>query len=488
MPNFLRVALFGFTVLLFFACKKEKVIKNEDNFVEQTEEFSALKPEASAIGEQFLEVQWKTVSNTHFKAVSYSIYLDDQKIIEGLKTTKYSLINLKGGQAYSIKIIASTNDGKQVQETLKASTLSAPTDGSQQTLYKEYNIHSYSTFTGSTGLKRFSDGSHVVVRFLRHPDYFGDGTFKIIVFKIDKYGNMLWYRLLPTSGYEISIMDDIRVAFHNEDKEGLIFIRGYVFKFATNDGKIISEKDFRSILGQQSFQSIFYASSQEIITGTGSGNLLSINPQTLNVNWHRTNPDRLGSIVSINMDSKKNIYYIFRDYSEQYRKVRVHKCDAQGIFISDFLFDGTLPNESNWGFWMTTILIDEADNLYMFGYNSDYNFLRYFKFSAEGKLLKKNEQSDVLLATQAFFNSKGEIVVVGRRDGSGFATYGGIYVFDKDLNIKSKRYYTEIPFHIFSGLTANPDGSYNIFLHYMQTYSYENSNFVFVKTDVNGQM
>ncbi|MBB5619336.1 hypothetical protein HDE69_000372 [Pedobacter cryoconitis] len=50
------MTFFGFVVLLFFACKKETVIKDEDNFVEQTEQLSELKAEVSSAGYQFVEV------------------------------------------------------------------------------------------------------------------------------------------------------------------------------------------------------------------------------------------------------------------------------------------------------------------------------------------------------------------------------------------------------------------------------------------------
>jgi hypothetical protein len=103
-------------------------------------------------------------------------------------------------------------------------------------------------------------------------------------------------------------------------------------------------------------------------------------------------------------------------------------------------------------------------------------------------LLKKNPQNDPLTATHAFFNEKGEIIVAGRRDGSGLVTYGAIYVLDKDLNIKTRHIYDQIPFNIINGVTGNPDGSYNIFLHYMQSFTYDNPNFVFIKTDENGKM
>lgn len=488
MSGFLRIAILWLVVFLFFSCEKEKLIKNEDNFIEQTEGLSALKVEASAVGLQFIEVQWSEVRNTHFKSVTYSIYLDDQKIVSGLTTTKYSLINLKPGKAYAIKILASVTGGKQVEEMLVANTLSSTTGESKQTLYQEYKIHSYSTFMGPTALQKCFDGGHLVVRFLQHPNYFGDGSFKLIVFKIDQYGQMLWYRLIPTLNFNFSTFDNINLILYNQDKEGLIFIQGYAFKIATSNGEIIGEKNFQSILNKQTVQSVYYESPQEVIAGTVNGNLLSINPQNLSVNWHQINPDRLGTIVAIRMDSKKNIYYIFRNQNDQNYKIRIHKCNAKGDFLSEFLFDGRLNAESNYGFWMTALLVDDQDNFYLFGHNSSFDYLRYFKFSADGTVLKKNEQSDNLLAKQAFFNSKGEIFLLGAMSPGGLQTYGGIYVYDKDMKLKSKRFYTEIPYHVISGITGNLDGSYNIFLHYMQTYNYENSNFVFIKTDADGKM
>jgi hypothetical protein len=484
---FIRAAFFWLVVLLFFGCKKEKVIKNEDNFIEQTEQLSELKAEVSAAGYQFVEVQWNAVNNSHFKAVNYSIYLDDQKIIDGLTATKYSLINLKAGKAYSIKIIASTKDGRRVEQIVKTSTLSSPVDGSGQSIYQEYSIHSYSSMMGPTGLQKLKDGGHLIARTLQHPNYFGDGSFKIIVFRTDKSGLMLWYRLLSAKAFRDITTGEMFLTSHNGDQEGLLFMQNYAVKFAINNGEILLEKRYEDDLKGQVFKSVFYVSSQQIIAGTDQGTLLSVNPEDLSVTWHQANANRSGTIVAINVDSKKNIYYIFRDRNDRYTNIRVHKCNANGEFLKDFLFDGALPNENNWGFRMTSLLVDEQDNLYLFGRNSDYNYLRYFKFNTDGTILKKNQQSDNLSAEKSFFNEKGEIVVVGQIDGGGLNTYAGIYVFDKDMNIKSKLFYTNIPPHIVRGITGNPDGSYNIFLNYMQTYTYENSNFVFIKTDANGK-
>lgn len=483
----LRIAFLWLFLMLFYGCKKENGINTEDNFIGQTENLSELKAEVSSVGKSFVEVQWNAVSNTHFKTVTYAVYLDNQKIIDGLTTTRYSLINLKSDQKYVIKIIASTKEGKQVEQIVNTSTLGSNTQV-PNSIYQEYSIHSYSTLTGSTGLQKLTDGGHLIVRFLQHPGSFSNENFKIVVFRTDKSGNMLWYRLLSTKAYNISSDGEILITSHKGDQEGILLIQNYAVKFATNNGDILLEKSYTDRLSGQAFKAVFYASNQQIIAGTGRGNLLSINPEDLSVTWQQTNNNRLGAIVAITMDSKKNLYYIFRDDSDRYTNIRVHKCNPNGEFLTEFLFDGTLPNEYNWGFWMTALLIDEQDNLYLFGRNSSYNNLRYFKFNADGTVLKKNLQSDNLLAEKAFFNDKGEIVVVGQIDGGGLNTYAGIYVFDKEMNIKSKKFYTDLPAHIVRGISGNADGSYNIFLNYMVTYNYENSNFVFIKTDANGKI
>lgn len=487
MSLFYRKAFFWLLMLVLFACKKDNPAQNTDNLIEQTEQLSQLKAEVSAAGYKFIEVQWNAVSNTHFKAITYSVYLNDQKVISGLTTTKYSLINLTPAQKYTIKVIASTKEGKQVEQTLATTTLGGTTE-SEQVFYQEYSIHSYSRLTGTTGIQKLPDGGHLVVRLLQHDGFFDNETFKIVFFRTDKYGSMLWYRLLSTKDFNVSVYGDILLAAHKAGQEGLLFMKNSAVKFASSNGEILATKNYGDRIGSQIFQSSFYASSQQVILGTQQGNLLAINPDDLSITWHQANANRLGSIIAINIDSKKNIYYIFRDQSDRYTNIRVHKCNPNGEFIKDFLFDGTLPNEYNWGFWMTSLLVDEQDNLYLFGRNSSYSFLRYFKFNTEGVVIKKNQSSDYLNADKAFFNAKGEIVVVGQVDAGGLNTYAGLYTFDKDMNIISKRYYTDVKPHILRAITGNADGSYNIFLNYMQTYTYENPNFVFIKTDANGKM
>lgn len=484
MFNNTRVVFFWLTFFFLFACKKDSAIKNEDNFVEQPEQLSELKAEISAAGNQFLEVQWTQVNNTHFKAVTYSIYLDGQKIIDGLATTKYRFINLNPGQSYTVKIKASTKDGKEIEQTVSGTTLSPTSDGR---VYQEYGIHSYSWMSGNVGLQKLSDGGHLVVRFLQHPNYFAEETFKIIVFRTDKTGNMLWYRLLSSMGYADLQSSEILLATHNQEKEGLIVLQDYVIKITTSNGEILLKKRYKDNLNGEIFRTV-YATPNELIIGCEQGSLLSVNPVDLSLNWLHTKVSKSGLIMAINLDSKKNICYILRELNDNYSKIRVHKCNAKGEFLKEFSFDGALPDGGDLGGDMKTMLIDGQDNFYLFGGNSSFYRLNYVKFSADGKLVKHDENPEHLWVRGAFFNNKGEIVVTGQVDKGGLNTFLGIYVFDKDMNIKTKNIYADIPPHIARGITTNLDGSYNIFLDYMQTYTYDNSNFIFIKTDSDGKL
>ncbi|RYF26200.1 MAG: hypothetical protein EOO42_02045 [Flavobacteriales bacterium] len=472
-------------MLLLLACKKEKISNKDDRFVEHNESLSALEASISSAGKEFLELQWSLVTNTHYKEVTYSVFLDGIKVSEGITTTKFSLINLKPDHSYTVKVVASVANGMNTDYVLTGKTLA---DTGAPTFYKEYNIHSFSSMVGSTALQRCADGSHLVARFLSHPAAFGGDSMKIVLFKLDDNGNMLWYRLLSADALKTNSMAELILALHNGDREAILLVGGIVTKVNLSTGEVLSTRDYSGQFPNQSFRSAYYTSSQELIAGGNNGALVSINPTDLTLNWSQTNLSRSGSIIAIAIDSKKNIYYIFNAKNDEHTQIRVDKCDPIGNFLTSFSFDGILPNEGNWGFSMNALVVDAEDNFYMFGHNYDYNFLRYFKFNTAGVTLKKNNVSDYLIAKSAFINSKGEIVVAGRTDGGSFNTAGTIYVFDKDLNIKTKETYSNLPYHIIRGVTGNPDGSYNIFLNYMQTYTYDNRSFVFIKTDANGKI
>lgn len=156
MPLIRSLVCFFF-IVIFFSCKKDSIVKNEDKFVEEAEQLTGLELVASAVGQDFIELSWEKVSSNHYKTISYTVYLNDEQIVSKLNNHKYSLIKLRPGQEYTIKVAALTNDGLKTERTLVTRTL--PEDAKQidQVFYKEYNIHSYSTIHPHN-LARFADG------------------------------------------------------------------------------------------------------------------------------------------------------------------------------------------------------------------------------------------------------------------------------------------------------------------------------------------
>lgn len=480
------IAFFWLIVILFvFGCKKENAIADQDLFVEHAEELTPLDANVSSAGTTFIELQWKQVTNTHFNPVTYSVFLNDEKISERITTNKFSLINLKPAQKYAVKIIASTATGKQLSQLLEVSTLNASIGN--QGIYVEYSIHNYSTLTGGTALQRLNDGGHLIARLLQHPLGFDKENFKIVVFRTDASGKMMWYRLFSLLEYNVSFYGQLVINVNKNGQDGLIFLHQHAVRFALNNGEILQKKSFAAEAGNASFSSSFSVSDSKMVLGTEQGNLLAINPGNLSLIWQRTNPDRQGAVGEINVDTKNNIYYVFTDGKAANPKITVIKCKENGEYLKAFDFDGTLPNEYASGYSMKALLVDGEDNFYLFGRNNSYNYMRWFKFNAEGVVIKKNQVSDNLNVDRATFNAHGEIVVSGQVDGSLLATFGGIYVFDKEMNIKSKRVYQDLPFHLIRGLTVNTDGSYNIFLNFRTTSTYNNPYFIFIKTDIDGK-
>jgi len=480
--------VFLWLILVFFlsGCKKENSLADQDTFIEQVEELSPLNATVSSAGATFIELQWLQVTNSHFNAVTYSIFLNGDKIIEGITGSKFSLINLKPGQQYAIKIVASTASGKQLSQSLTSNTLRAIIGN--QGIFQEYQIHNYSSITGGTALKQLDDGGHLIARLLQHPGQFDIENFKIVIFRTDASGKMLWYRLVSLLAYNFSVYGELVIEVNKNGRDGLLFLNQHAIRLSMDNGEILQQRSYAADTTTLTFNSSFNVSDQKIILGTYQGSLMAINPNDLNLIWHKSNADRKGMVGQIKIDSKKNIYYVFRDAKDSNAKVRVMKCNENGDSMKEFLFDGTLPGESNWGFNMTALLVDEQDNLYLFGHNYDFNFMRWFKFTAEGTLIKKNQTSDNLLIYRALFNIKGEIVVSGQIQGASIERYGGIYVFDKEMNIKSKQVHRELPYHTLNGLTINPDGSYNLFLSFSTGNTSGYRSFVFTKTDTDGKL
>lgn len=462
-------------IFIISSCKKSSTI--EDRFIEEAEQLSVLELKAAVVGQNFIEINWNKTKSSRFKEVSYSIDLNGQRIIQGLKTNKYSLINLNDGQEYIIKVTASTKDGLKTEEKLVAKTLPAEENQTEEVLYKEYNIHSYSKIS-PLGLAQLADGGHLFISFLEHSNDFPKDNFKLMVFRIDSEGNFLWYRLLSAYEHGISYYTKSNIILHNNDKEGIIFSGSYAFKISTNNGEILLEKDFKDI---DNITSVFNASPQHLLVGTEKGHLISLYPTDLSVQWKQENQNKLGGTVAINLDSKKNIYAAYRN-KENAPPFRILKYDNQGSLLNSLQINGVFLSGS--------LIIHEDDNLGFITSHSDsyYNRLYYYKFNNEGILINQKEIPDAVTSARVFLNDKNEIIVYGTRHGNSLTMYGGILTFDKEMNIKSRLFYTELPFHGLVGVTPNANNSYNLFLGYAQTYSYENFNFVFIKTKIGGSI
>ncbi len=79
-------------------------------------------------------------------------------------------------------------------------------------------------------------------------------------------------------------------------------------------------------------------------------------------------------------------------------------------------------------------------------------------------------------------------MVYGQQEGGGISTYGTINKYDSDLKLLSTLQYPNLEMHMFKNMTQNVDNSYNLFFYYIQTWSYENLNFIYIKTKSNGQL
>jgi outer membrane protein assembly factor BamB len=470
---------------LAFSCKKQEGLI--DNYTDPPDQITTLKPLVISAGREFLEIEWNQVEHSHFEELSYAVYLDGEKIVDQLSSTRYSLINLAPGKKYNIKVVASTNNGKQVEQGFEGNTL--PALAESQTVYlHSYRFHDFSQLLGPLGLFKLEDGGHLLVRELAHDTDFTNVHYKMIVFRVDKFGQTLWYRLLTFEDFNLAV-DSAAFQFTTikGEEEAILFAGNYALKFAVSNGEVLMRKSYSDLLPGQRILSAQKVSSEEIIAATDNAHLISVNPDDLRILWHRDSQGQSGTLQSIQVDSKKNVYGVFNDRREQDTPIKVNKYDSKGKFLNSFQFDGTLKEERNWGFIMTSLLVDPEDNLYLFGYNGYFDFTRFFKFKADGTLIKKNEQSERFLIKSAFFNANGEIVASGQEDGDGINTFGGIYVFDKDLNIRTKQIWTSLPPHILSGLTGNTDGTYNLFASLMPVRS-QYGDFMFIKTGLNGKI
>ncbi|KHJ38005.1 hypothetical protein PBAC_18700 [Pedobacter glucosidilyticus] len=470
-----RLICFILTLSLL-ACKKTNLI-TEDFFVEEKEELSDFELEVSSVSTNFIEIGWTNSLSSHFKPITYSIYVNEKKVAEGVKSNKYSLIKLRAEEEYKIKVIALVTDNLKIEKEILAKTLPEKVQTNDGKLYQEYNIHSYSRIGGPIGFIKSNDGGHIFVRHLIHTnDYQNDG-FKLLVFRIDKNGNFLWYRIISAIDHGITDNTRNNILLNHNETEAMVFAGSYIFRLNTFTGELITKINLPDLTNHK-INTVYHISNQEILLGTNRGLLLSINPETLNANWKQENSEN-GSIVTIQIDSKKNIYAVFQ-YGNLQNKI--FQYTYQGTFIRNISIDGFFSNGS--------LIVDENDHVAFIASNPDtyYNEIYYYKFNTSGILTHQKKITGAVSFSKSFINNLGEIIVYGSRNGSGFVNHGGILTFDKDMNLKTKRFYTELNYHGISALTQNNNGSFNLFIGYGQTYSYENFNFVFIRTKTDGSL
>ncbi len=456
-----RVIIIVLTVILFNACKKE-IIDDTDKFVQHADELSALQPFVASAGLNFIEVEWGEVFNSHYKSVVYSVFLNDEKIVDKLTNTKYSLINLEPNKEYKIKIIASTADGQKIEQSIDGRTLD---DTSRK--YIEYKIHPYSRMIGAVDVKKLKGGGHLVSRFISSPTYFNGEAEKIVVFRVDGNGLMLWYRLLSTMALKANSGNNLLLAVLDEEVDPILVIGTFALKINLESGEINASKDFSEYLAGELFRSI-YATSQQIIISETNGGLMSVNPRSLSVNWYHVNTTQIGDIGPINVDSEKNIYCVFRERNRVTSDVTVHKYNSQGQFLTSFSFAGYVPDIYHNGFNMGAFLIDSEDKLYLMGYSYRDRYLQYFKFDKKGTVLRQSNDAIYLVASSAFFNNNGDIAIVGKSGNWNYSEQISVFIYDKNFNVKSTHIYTDIPDKSTKVMTENIDGSYNLFLDYVE--------------------
>lgn len=471
MLSAIRCYLLVLTLLCSFSCKKEILVKDEDFFVEETEHLSELGFETPAVGLNFIEIKWKPVINSHFKPVSYTLFLDDKKIIEGLSVTKYSFLKLNPGKEYKIKVLAISKGGKEQALEGKVSTL-PDLKALDPVYYEEYLIYEHARFVGSTGLARLKDGGHLVSKLLSISN---GADFKIITFRVNKFGHMIWYRLTAPEGKK-NLEGGYFIALNNNEEEATVFAKDFAFKLSTDTGEPLLYKDFNTS-ELNSISTLHQLNGNEVVVGTNSGGLMSIKLSNLEVLWDK------------DMDIRNSPVLVINSYKDKLYFARSIPRPNSGSGDT-YLYESNLKGENSNGVNLDisgvklSLLIDNVGNIYLLtSLVSFYNNIICMKLDPSKKVLKNIKVSDGLSAVGAFFGNNGEIVAYGRRDGSGLNVWGGIYVFDQEFNIIRKRIYDEKQTNAFQAVTLNTDGSYNLFLHYAGT-----TNFTFIKTDLNGNM
>lgn len=470
---------FLFLILLVWGCsKKENIVNKPDEYIEKAEKLNALNLTVSAASKDLIEVSWDKVNSSHFNPVSYAIYADDKLVVKDLSITKYSLINLQANKNYKIRVVASSEGGTTQEQTIDAKTVGGSSIG--QSVYVEYKIHTQSRLTGNNSIRLLADGGHLICTFLQHEG--GETNFKLIIYRTNNKGQVIWYRLIQDLGYF-----DLQphVLLPSKEDEAIIIIKHDIYVLDRNKGVLKKDKPTTISLSPNDYVlSAQFDASQNLILGTAGGELLKVTANDFKSVWKRKNS--VVGISSIQFDKEQRIYYSLLD--SEATKIKVQKTDREGNVLATFEFDGKLPGDYERQYHMPILLKDKNDIFYIWGFDFYSYSLRYIKFDKNGEVKAKLNEYVNLKPAGAFFDHDNHIVVYGQEEGSGIATYGTINKYDTDLNLLSTLKYPQLEMHMFKNVTQNVDNSYNLFFYYIQTWSYENFNFIYIKTKSNGQL
>jgi hypothetical protein len=469
-------------LFIFFSlsgCKKEEIIN--DQFVNPSEQTAALHAEVSGAGYHFIALSWNKVLNSYFKTFTYSLYVDGKEIVSGLNTTKYNIINLEAGRTHQVTIKALSNKGDVLEQNLQASTLELQGKADVQ-LYSPFSFYSFATITNGIGMKKLPDGGYLVVKLIQHPNYFDTDEFKIMLFRTDKFGSVLWYRLLPSyRSYLNIVMPRFFISSAEESDKAILYLGNIALKFMINDGKLIQERAYQDQMTKQIFNTIHTVSTEQIVFGTSDGDLMSIDPLTLDIRWTSDKGNRVGSMEHIQIDSRGNIYSVFNDWSEPFLNTRLLMYNRDGRFNKMISFDERFSNASGWTFQLSSIMIDAQDNLILIGKQGDYGALVVFKIDTAGTIINKAEVSNRQAVIFSYINSKGEPVIISRDDSFYSDAPSFIYTFDNALNLISKHPIPNSASYRIEGISPNDDGTYDIFL-LKRPSSVDDSSFGFLRT------
>ncbi|WP_394676078.1 hypothetical protein [uncultured Sphingobacterium sp.] len=466
-------------ILLIGGCsKKENIASKTDEYIDQAEILNPLNLVVSAANKDLIELSWDKVNSSHFKPVSYAIYVDNKLVAKDLSITKYSLINLLGDTNYKIRVIASSQTGRTQEQSIDARTVGGSTTNGST--YVEYKIHTQSRITGNNSIRLLEDGGHLICTFLQHEG--GETNFKLIVYRTNNKGQIIWYRLIQDLNYY-----DLppHVVLPSKQDEAFIIVKHDIYVIDQTNGKLKLEKPVSIDLSPNDYvSSVQFDASHNMIMGTGGGELLKVTTSDFKVVWKRKNSSV--GISSIQLDNAQQIYYSLLD--SEATKIKVQKTDRDGNVLATFEFDGKLPGDYERQYHMPILLKDKNDIFYLWGFDFYSYSLRYVKFDKNGNVKAKLGEYVNLKPAGAFFDNDNNIVVYGQQEGGGISTYGTINKYDSDLKLLSTLQYPNLEMHMFKNMTQNVDNSYNLFFYYIQTWSYENLNFIYIKTKSNGQL